>query len=163
MELRDYYNKNKERTGETYPANVEPTGDNYMLIVVCFMQNSLGQYLIQKASKEKGSKWGTTGGHPKAGENSRQGMSTEIKEELGIDIPETEYQYVKTVIGHNKIVDLYYIDKEIDISKLKLQIEEVEKVKWATKEEIENMIEKGEFEKTHSKLFKDLQNWIENK
>lgn len=66
MELRDYYNINKEKTGETYYANVEPTGNNYMLIVVCFIQNSYGYYLIQKASKEKGSKWGTTGGHPKS-------------------------------------------------------------------------------------------------
>lgn len=161
MELRDYYNINKERTGKTYPANVEPTGDNYMLIVVCFIQNSLGNYLIQKASKEKGSKWGSTGGHPKSGENSSQGMRTEINEELGIDIPEIDYQYVQTVIGHNKIVDLYYINKDIDISKIKLQIEEVEEVKWATEEEIENLIEKGDFEKTHSRLFKDLQKWIE--
>lgn len=87
-------------------------------------------------------------------------MRTEIKEELGIDIPEIEYKYVKTIVGHNKIVDLYFIRKNIDICKLKLQTEEVEKVKWATEEEIEKMIKKGRFEKTHSKLFKDLKKWI---
>lgn len=160
MEVRDYYNIRKEPTGETYLANIEPSGDNYMLITVCFIQNSDGDYLIQKASKQKGNKWGSTGGHPLAGESSIQGMKREIKEELGVYIEEDKYEYVNTFMGHNKILDLYYINENIDISKLELQKEEVESVKWATSEEIEKLIKRNEFEKTHSKLFRDIQRWI---
>lgn len=160
MELRDYYNINKERTGETYTADIKPTGDNYMLIVVSFMQNAEEKFLIQRASKEKGHKWGSTGGHPKSGEDSLEGMHTEILEELGIDISKEKYKYVNTFIGHNKIVDLYYIKEEIDVLNLSWQKEEVEEVKWMDVEEIEKLIEQGEFEKTHAKLFKDLQNWL---
>ena len=160
MEVRDYYNIRKELTGETYLANIEPSGDNYMLITVCFIQNSNGDYLIQKASKQKGNKWGSTGGHPFAGESSIQGMKREIKEELGVYIEEDKYEYLNTFMGHNKILDLYYINENIDISKLELQKEEVESVKWATSEEIEKLIKKNEFEKTHSKLFRDIQRWI---
>lgn len=160
MELRDYYNINKEKIGETYTSEIEPTGDKYMLIVVSFMQNADGKFLIQRASEEKGHKWGSTGGHPKAGEDSVEGMHTEILEELGIDMPKEKYQYVNTFTGHNKIVDLYYIKEDIDISNLNLQKEEVEEVKWMTIEEIEELIEKGNFEKTHARLFNDLQNWL---
>lgn len=160
MELRDYYTINKERTGETYTADIEPTGDNYMLIVVSFMQNAEGKFLIQRASKEKGHTWGSTGGHPKSGEDSLEGMHTEILEELGIDISKEKYKYVNTFTGHNKIVDLYYIKEEIDVLNLSLQKEEVEEVKWMDVEEIEKLIEDGEFEKTHARLFKDLQNWL---
>lgn len=160
MELRDYYNINKERTGEKYTANIEPTGDKYMLIVVSFIQNVDGKFLIQRASKEKGGKWGSTGGHPKSGENSREGMHTEILEELGINISKEKYEYVNTFTGHNKIVDLYYIIEEIDILNLNLQKEEAEEVKWMEEEEIEKLIEEGKFEKTHARLFKDLQKWL---
>jgi len=160
MELRDYYNINKEKTGETYLADIEPTGDKYMLIVVSFIQNSEGKFLIQRASLEKGHKWGSTGGHPKAGENSIEGMHTEICEELGIEIPIDKYKYVNTFTGNNKIVDLYYIKADIDVSLLSLQKEEVETVKWMSVEEINKLIELKEFEKTHARLFKDLQNWF---
>ncbi len=157
MEIRDYYDKNKNRTGKTYTANVVPTGENYMLIVVCFIQNSKGEFLIQKASKQKGEKWGTTGGHPISKETSIQGMKREIWEELGIDIPEEKFIYVNTFIKNNKILDLYYIKEEININELNLQVEEVQEVKWATKEEISMLINKNQFEKTHAKLFNDMQ------
>lgn len=163
MEIRDYYNINKQPTGETYTIDVEPTGDNYMLIVVCFMQNSEGKFLIQKASKEKGNKWGTTGGHPKAGEDSLQGMKTEIREELGLDVENEKFQFINTFIGKNKIVDLYYIFEDIDISMLKLQKEEVDSVRWMTTREIEQLILEKKFEKTHSRLFKDIKCWLSEK
>lgn len=132
-----------------------------MLIVVCFIQNDNGDYLIQYASKEKGNYYGTTSGHPKAGEDSIDGMHTEIYEELGIDIPTYKYQYVNTFTGFNKIVDLYYIKENINISSLTLQKEEVEKVIWMSQKEIEDLIKEEKFEKIHSKLFKDLLNWLQ--
>lgn len=162
MELRDYYNVNKERTGETYTADIEPDGDNYMLIVVCFIQNSKGEFLIQRASEQKGNKCGSTGGHPKSGETSIQGMFTEIKEELGICISPDKYQYINTFIGRNKIVDIYYIKVDIDITKLTLQKEEVEAVKWMSTHEIRELIKNNNFEKLHSRLFGDLEKWIVN-
>lgn len=41
--------------------------------------------------------------------------------------------------------DIYLIEKDIDLSELKLQYEEVQNAKWASKEEILNMLEKEEF------------------
>ena len=41
-------------------------------------------------------------------------------------------------------VDVWLVRKNIDIKKLKLQEEEVEEVKWVSKEEIEKMIKNNE-------------------
>ena len=66
--------------GEAIPDN------NYIVVVLVFIQNSEGNFLIQKRSKLKNGKYATTGGHPKSGENSVQGIISEIKEEIGLDI-----------------------------------------------------------------------------
>lgn len=41
--------------------------------------------------------------------------------------------------------DIYLIEKEVDIDKLKLQYEEVQRVKWASMEEIYQMLDEGTF------------------
>jgi len=41
--------------------------------------------------------------------------------------------------------DIYLIKQDVDINELSLQYEEVQKVKWASKEEIFSMIDSGEF------------------
>ena len=47
-----------------------------------FIQNSEGKFLIQKRSKIKNGKYATTDGHPKSGEDSIQGIISEVKEEI---------------------------------------------------------------------------------
>jgi isopentenyldiphosphate isomerase len=50
-----------------------------------------------------------------------------------------------TINFNNGFDDVYLIEQEVDINELSLQYEEVQKVKWASKEEIFSMIESGEF------------------
>ena len=86
MEKRDLYDINRNLTGETIFKDEKTPKDRYILVVLVFIQNSKGDFLIQKRSKLKDSKYGSTGGHPKTGENSIQGMMTEIKEEIGLEV-----------------------------------------------------------------------------
>ena len=51
-----------------------------------FIQNSKGKFLRQKRSKIKNGKYATTGGHPKSGEDSIQGIISEVKEEYSIEL-----------------------------------------------------------------------------
>ena len=82
MEKRDLYNENRELLGKTiFKDEVIPDG-SFILMVVGFIENSDGQYLIQKRSGIKGGEWAFTGGHPKHGESSLEGIKTEIIEEL---------------------------------------------------------------------------------
>ena len=155
MELRDLYDENKKLTGEKiYKGQDVPKGRYYITVVV-FIQNSKNEFLLQKRVKKKDGKWATTGGHPVSGETSKQGIITEIKEELGIDIPEENIQLFKTIKTEDDFIDIYYLKEDIDINKIKIQKEEVSDVKWATINDIEKMIKEGEFSESHREFFGD--------
>ena len=155
MELRDLYDENKKLTGEKiYKGQDVPKGRYYITVVV-FIQNSKNEFLLQKRVKKKDGKWATTGGHPVSGETSKQGIITEIKEELGIDIPEENIKLFKTIKTEDDFVDIYYLKEDIDINKIKIQKEEVSNVKWVTINDIEKMIKEGEFSASHREFFED--------
>ena len=78
------------------------------------------------------------------GETSKQGIITEIKEELGINVIEQNIKLLKTIKTKDDFVDIYYLREDIDIKKIKIQKEEVENVKWATIDEINELIKNGE-------------------
>lgn len=161
MEQRDLYDENRNLTGEAIFKNEEIPAGYFILIVVAFIQNSEGKFLIQKRSKEKGGEWAFTGGHPKTGETSLQGIKTEIKEELGIDVDNPIL--FKEASGKNTYCDLYYINKNVNLADVVIQEEEVSEVKFVTKEEIEEMFKNGTFKKGHYMMFKDCLNYLNKK
>lgn len=153
MEKRDLYDENKKLTGETiYKGQDVPKG-RYYITVVIFIQNNKNEFLLQKRVKKKDGKWATTGGHPVSGETSKQGIVTEIKEELGVNVTEKNIILFKTLKTEDDFVDLYYLKENIDIDKIKIQKEEVEDVKWATIDEIQNMIKNNIFSESHTEFF----------
>jgi isopentenyldiphosphate isomerase len=153
MEKRDLYNENKKLTGETiFKGEPIPKG-RYYITVAIFIQNEVGEFLIQKRVMKKDGKWATTGGHPVSGESSKQGIITEIKEELGIDVESKNIQLFKTIKTEDDFVDLYYLKENINIDNIVVQKEEVEKAKWASIAEIKDMIQNGEFSESHTEFF----------
>lgn len=160
MELRDLYNENKKLTGETiYKGQDVPKGRYYITVVV-FIQNNKNEFLLQKRVKKKDGKWATTGGHPVSGETSKQGIITEIKEELGIDVVEENVKLFKTIKTEDDFVDIYYLKADIDIKEIKIQKEEVEDVKWVTIEEIQKMIQQEIFSESHKAFFEDCLKYL---
>jgi isopentenyldiphosphate isomerase len=153
MEKRDLYDENKKLTGETiFKGEPIPKG-RYYITVAIFIQNEVGEFLIQKRVMKKDGKWATTGGHPVSGESSKQGIITEIKEELGIDVESKNIQLFKTIKTEDDFVDLYYLKENINIDNIVVQKEEVEKAKWASIAEIKDMIQNGEFSESHTEFF----------
>jgi len=162
MEKRDLYDENKKLTGETiYKGDPVPKG-RYYITVVIFIQNREGNFLIQKRVAKKDGKWATTGGHPVSGESSKQGIITEIKEELGISVNNENIQLFKTKKTEDDFVDLYYLKEDIDISSVELQEEEVEQAKWASIDEINKMIRNKEFSESHTEFFKYCLDFLNN-
>ena len=166
MEKRDLYNENRELTGETvYKGEPIPEG-MYIIVVLVYIQNSEGKFLIQKRSKLKDGKYATTGGHVKSGETSVEGILSEVREELGLELnPEDLVLYYGNHSAEQQVFwDDYYIKLDIDdISKLKLQEEEVESVKWATAEEMKQMMKDGKFLRNHYEEFEILLDWLDKK
>ena len=164
MEKRDLYDINRNLTGETiYKGDSIPDG-KFILVVLSFMQNSKGEFLIQKRSVQKGSKYGSTGGHAKTGETSIQAMMTEINEEVGLNVNEDELDLFYS--GRDDIdkvfFDLYYIKKDFSTDSLTLQKEEVESVKWMTVEEIKYNISAGNFLNSHVDEFYRILDYLNN-
>lgn len=160
MELRDLYNENKKLTGETiYKGQHVPKGRYYITVVV-FIQNNKNEFLLQKRVKKKDGKWATTGGHPVSGETSKQGIITEIKEELGINVVEENVKLFKTIKTEDDFIDIYFLKEDIDIKEIKIQKEEVEDVKWATIEEIQKMIQQEIFSESHKAFFEDCLKYL---
>lgn len=155
MEKRDLYDENKILTGKTIYKGQEVPKGRYYITVVVFIQNDKDEFLIQKRVAKKDGKWATTGGHPVSGKTSKQGIITEIKEELGIKVIENNITLFKTIKTEDDFVDIYYLKENINIDKIKIQKDEVEDVKWASKEEIEKLIENGQFSESHTEFFRD--------
>lgn len=152
MEKRDLYDVNRILTGKTIYKGEKIHSNNYIVVVLAFIQNSKGQFLIQKRSKIKDGKYASTGGHPKSGETSMQGIITEIKEEVGLTVLPNELELIYSGREDSKQVffDIYYIKKDFDISELVLQKEEVESAKWLSLKEIIQLINNGLFLKNHA-------------
>lgn len=153
MEIRDLYDANKNITGKTFKKGEQVPQGYYYLIVAIFIENSKGEFLIQKRVPRKGGKWATTAGHPKAGETSLIGLFEETKEELGIDITNDSPTLFETWNINDQFFDIYYMKKDINLEDIKIQEEEVDGVRYATIAEIKQMHEKGEFHENHYQLF----------
>lgn len=160
MEIRDLYDENKKLTSETiYKGQNVPKG-RYYITVVIFIQNDKNEFLLQRRAKKKDGKWATTGGHPVSGETSKQGIITEIKEELGINVNVKNIELFKTLKTEDDFIDLYYLKENIDINKIKIQKEEVEDVKWVSIKEIQKMIQQGIFSKSHKTFFDECMKYL---
>ena len=82
MEYLDLYDKDRNLTGEfIFKGEPVPKG-KYIIVILAMIQNSKGEFLIQKRSKQKQGKFAGTGGHVKTGQTSKEGMLEEIQEEL---------------------------------------------------------------------------------
>ena len=133
-----------------------PVG-KYIKTVIVFIQNSKGEFLIQKTSPQKGSEWATTGGHIPFGISSIDTMHNEILEELGLDVPQEQLKFIQTEKDESYAMqDNYYLRIDVDIASLTLQKEEVEYVRWMTIEEIQTLIAKQDFRPGNIPFFQYL-------
>ena len=88
---------------------------------------------------------------------NREAIIEEIEEELGIDINEDEVKLFKTYKYDDAFKDVFYIKKDIDINSLTYQEDEVEYVKYLTKDEILDLINNnGNIRKTNIDAFLDI-------
>ena len=150
MELFDLYTADREKTGKTMVRG-EPVPDGfYRLVVHVCIFDGEGRMLIQQRQPFKkgwSNLWDVTvGGAAVAGDDSRSAAERETREELGLEIDLKDVRPTITIHWENGFDDCYVLTLPVDLSTLRLQYEEVQRVKWATKkEEILRMIDDGRF------------------
>ena len=144
MEKWDLYTLDRVKTNRVITRGDDIPKNLYHLVVHVCIFNAKNQMLIQQRQTfKKGwpNMWDiTVGGSAMIGENSRQAAMREVAEELGLKIDLKNTPPVITKYFSEGFDDIYILEKEIDISKLTLQYEEVQAVKWAGIEEILDMI-----------------------
>lgn len=149
MELRDIYDLDRIPVGKTAVRGEKIGADEFFMVIHVCIFNSKGEMLIQQRQPFKkgwSNMWDITcGGCSVTGETSRDTVHRELSEELGIDIDFTGIRPNMTVNFDHGFDDFYLVNRDIDISKLKLQPEEVQAVKWASMDEIFAMIDNGSF------------------
>lgn len=113
--------------------------------------NSNNEILIQKRAatkKQSPNKWDMPcAGHVVAGESSIEGATREIKEELGIDTKESDYEHIGEYIYDKnfEIAQIYLIKLDNKISDFQLQKEEVAEVKWLSLDNFKKIFYSNEF------------------
>lgn len=134
--------------------------------VYAFIIDNNGNVLLQKRSANKKlwpNMWDVTvGGHVNCGEFGRQALIRETKEELGIEINDDDIKYLVGSTSINEQGDIinkhynecYLITKNIDISTIKLQKEEVSEVKYFSKKELLERISNN-----YNELTKKIDAW----
>lgn len=149
MEYWDIYDADRINTGREIMRGDELKSGEYHLVVHACIFNSNGKMLIQQRQPFKegwSNMWDLTcGGSALKGETSQIAITRELFEELGIELDMNGVRPNFTINFDKGFNDVYLINKDIDLTTLKLQYEEVQAVKWASKDEIKNMIKSGEF------------------
>jgi len=155
MEYLQVFNDNHEAIDEKIERDnkYKLTNGKHFMVVLIFIENEKGEFLMQKTSKERGSVIATTGGHVTYHDTSLETVIKECHEELGLEIKEEELKYIDFIKYNDAYEDIYYTNKKIDIDKLVLQKEEVESIKWYSVDEIKDLIKTGDFRKGNINAF----------
>ncbi len=149
MEFWDIYAADRSKTGRTMVrGNKMEAGDYHLVVHVCIF-NARGEMLIQQRQSFKEgwpNLWDiSVGGSAVQGDTSQTAAERETLEELGLSL---NLQGVRPNLTMNFDVgfdDIYLVEYNVGIEELKLQEEEVQAAKWATKEEVLEMLERKEF------------------
>ena len=158
MELLDLYDDSGCKLDKTIGRGEVPNDGENIMLSVAFIKNKEGKYLIQKSSNQKGGFYTSTGGHVTHNEDDLTTIIRELVEEISITNVEDQIKHVITFKYPDRycLFAVYLIkDVDIDITKLKLQKEEVESISWLSKKEILELIDEGSFLESHGYIFKN--------
>lgn len=144
MEYFDVVDKNrvqlnyKKIRGEKLEKNEFNTGVEMWII-------NNNKILMTQRSEQKShpGQWETPGGCSQAGESIIDTIKREMIEEIGVNFNQDEFCLIGTHLYKKQFVDIFLSEKEIDINKVILQKEEVQNIKWISKDEFNNLIKNG--------------------
>lgn len=152
MELLDVYNSKGEITGKVVERGTKDEAfgpDEHIAVAIIYIENSKGEFLIQKTSPEKGGIYSATGGHIEHGETPHEAIVREVKEEIGLDISNEDVISLGSICVDFPVRFIFYLKKDINIDDLVLDKTEVESMHYLTKKNLRKVIDEGKMHKGH--------------
>ncbi len=145
MENVDIYDRRKESTGIVKDRHDVQQGEYRLSAHIWILDKE--KFLIQQRAlntKKFPGLWSQTAGAVDAGESSLQACIRECQEELGLVVNKEEITYVGSYTRVRDIVEIFLVEKTIDINNLILQENEVNSVEMVDFDKFEEMILRGE-------------------
>ena len=160
MELLDIYDAAHEKTGRVIERDgAVLEGERLLLVHVCIF-NSRGEMLIQRRSDNKDRYPGcwdvSAGGFVSSGEDSRDAVLREAREELGLEFDESQLKFLLTEPFSYVLDDFYIAFSDASAESLSFQKEEVSGLKWVGREEVFQMLSDGRFVDYDAELMKKI-------
>ena len=151
MEMWDVYDANRLKKGYEVRKNSSLADEEYHLVVHVCVFNENNEMLIQKRSESKPNwpgKWDfSSGGAAIAGEDSNTAAERELFEELSIKIPLSSARPIITVHFDDGFDDYYVVEIDHNLaSKIQFAKREIDCIRWASYEDIMDLISRGEFD-----------------
>ena len=142
MEFNDIYDRDRRRTGRLHRRGTPWRKGEYGLIVCVWVYDGKGKVLLTRRAPQKSfaGTWENSGGAAKAGESSRQAIARELFEETGIRIPQEQFELLESRRDRDAFFDFYCVKNETPLEQIVLQEGETTDVRWATFEEVHQMI-----------------------
>ena len=173
-EFLDVLDKAGNPTGEILSREEVHQRGLWHRTVHLWVLNSQGQVLLQLRAPTVHSdpnRWDiSSAGHIPAGEGSLVGAVRELKEELGIDAREEEFEFLFSTTHQIEVGrifdraynDIYLIKRDIAPDDFKLQAEEVSQVRWIHWTALENLAADPQVV-DHSPEYRRLYNILEQR
>lgn len=161
MELWDLYTKDRKIVGSDHVRG-EPIPERYYhLVVHVWIKNSDGKYLVSQRSANRlqnPMKYECAGGSVVKGENSLEGAMREVKEEVGIELSPNcgKLLFTKVRRQFNDILDVWLFSYDGAVNLLNATTDEVAKVSWMTREEIQKLFDEKQFVETLHYFFDEV-------
>ena len=152
MELLDVYDNEGKITGriverDTYKEKLSK--DEHIGVAQIFIENNEGKFLIEESAKTTGFKYLPVSGHITSGETPKDAIVREAMEEIGLDISNEDVKDVGSFIIDRPVRFIFYLKKDIDLTTLKLQPEEVDSVSYKSPTEMLELIDQGLMHPVH--------------
>lgn len=151
MERHELVDINGNKTGKILTHIEARDIDNvpdgcYISVVGVVIVNDKNEVLLQKRSRFKRanpSKWGICGGKVDFGETPIEAGVRETLEEIGILLDKNELKFLSMDTNGKSHFTVFFVRKNIDVNDCKLQVEELEEVKYFKIGELENLDNEG--------------------
>lgn len=149
-EYFDLYTYDRKPLGKKILRGVPIPSGEYHIVVQVMTVNSRGEILLTQRVPEKtsGGKWECSGGCAVSGENSREAAARELFEETGIEASPDELVLDWTMTTDSMLRDFYVLERNVELTQLKLQAIEVCAAKWVSFERLCEMSQNGQTTRT---------------
>ncbi len=148
MEKWDLLDADGNPTGQTIVRGEPLRAGMYHLVEHIWIVDTKGRLLIQQRNPNlrlMPGVWAANSGSAVAGEESESAARRELFEELGIRTAPGELVYGGRMRRRNSFTDVWILYRDIDVTALRLQPEEVARAQWVSPEQLIAMLQERSF------------------